>query len=246
MLYNPNLPADSRYFVDCPRSYGVDYENHFVISEDKVTIHLQFIKLANSDERLVAPTVIYLHGNAGNIGHRLINAIQLFQKVKCNVLMVEYRGYGLSSGHPSEQGLYRDTCAALRFLRNRTDICQTKIVFFGRSLGGAVALGTAHLLLSAASDRLGLPYALIVENTFTSVPEISRHLFSHGGEDVPVLTRFVNVIPNWFYKSRYDSCQKIEEITLPTLFISGLSDELVPPSMMAKLFNVIVIFATLT
>ncbi|KAJ6222232.1 hypothetical protein RDWZM_000777 [Blomia tropicalis] len=238
LLYNPDCPKDSRSIVNTPQSYGItDFETHFITTEDNVAIHAILLKRSSLSLRSSIPTFIYLHGNAGNIGHRLPNAIELFHKINCNVLLVEYRGYGLSKGSPSELGLYKDTYAALQFLYGRKDICSSKIVLFGRSLGGGVAIGTIHQLVDWQKNQMQYvkPAAMIIENTFTSIPDISRHLCA--GRSRTFLARLFRLIPNWFYKNQYDSRRKIEKILLPSLFISGLSDELIPNGMMTKLFN---------
>lgn len=237
LLYNPNLPKDSRTNVLTPKSYDLDYERHMLETEDKVNIHVQLIKRTKTEESVSAPTIIYLHGNAGNIGHRLVNAIELYRAIKCNIVLMEYRGFGLSEGKPTEKGLYKDVCATLAFLNKRNDICKSKVILFGRSLGGAVAIGTVHKILTMAnSEELIHPAALIIENTFTSVPDISRFLFT--GNSRSCFARLFRIVPDWFYKSRYNSIGKISKISLPTLFLSGLSDELIPQSMMSRLYNV--------
>lgn len=83
----------------------------------------------------LCPTVVFLHGNAGNMGHRLHNIVGLYNNLCCNVLMLEYRGYGLSEGCPSEEGLYKDACTCLDYLSTRNDINHSEIIVFGRSLG---------------------------------------------------------------------------------------------------------------
>ena len=82
-----------------------------------------------------SPTVLYFHGNAGNIGHRLMNVKGFVQMLGCNVCLLEYRGYGHSDGTPSEDGFYLDAQAALDYLVGRPDVDQRKIIVFGRSLG---------------------------------------------------------------------------------------------------------------
>ena len=88
-------------------------------------------------------TIIFFHGNAGNIGHRLQNALGLYSVLNANVVMVEYRGYGKSEGSPSESGFYQDSEAALDFVLKRPDLEDMPVVLFGRSLGGAVAIRLA-------------------------------------------------------------------------------------------------------
>ena len=105
-----------------------------------------------------------LHGNAGNVGHRVPIGIKLQDDLDCHVLMLEYRGYGLSSGTPDERGLSLDGQAALDYIRHRDDLRHFKLVVYGQSLGGAVAIP-----LVARNAGHGRIAGLILENTFTSM-----------------------------------------------------------------------------
>ena len=156
-------------------------------------------------------------------GHRLLNAKGLVQAVGCNVCLLEYRGYGHSDGSPSEEGIYMDAQAALDHLSQRSDIDPNKILVFGRSLGGAVAIEIA----SRCENREKVA-GLIVENTFTSIPDIARTLFSF---------RAVRMIPTWFYKNQFKSRWKVCRICVPVLFLSGAADQLIPAKMMTDLYN---------
>ncbi|KAJ8322008.1 hypothetical protein KUTeg_000479, partial [Tegillarca granosa] len=159
LLYYPDQPPQSRLYVEMPSLYNLPFENHFVKTADGIKINLVFIKHKNSN----APTVIYFHGNAGNIGHRLTNAHGLYTSCGLNILLVEYRGYGKSEGSPYESGLYLDAETALDFILRRNDVDQRNIFIFGRSLGGAVAI---HL--ASQSYYAKFIAGVIVENTFTS------------------------------------------------------------------------------
>eukprot|EP01125_Pyxidicula_operculata_P005506 TRINITY_DN1951_c0_g1_i2.p1 TRINITY_DN1951_c0_g1~~TRINITY_DN1951_c0_g1_i2.p1 ORF type:complete len:184 (-),score=28.81 TRINITY_DN1951_c0_g1_i2:55-606(-) len=140
-------------------------------------------------------------------------------KYNCNVYIVEYRGYGKSTGQPSEHGLKIDSETALNYLLNRQDISRSKIIIFGRSLGGAVAISLA----SKNQDKIK---ALIVENTFISIGGMADVMF-------PVLGYFKFLINN-----KWDSINTIKNITqIPVLFISGEQDEMVPMWMMQALYN---------
>ncbi|BFZ21357.1 hypothetical protein BsWGS_24396 [Bradybaena similaris] len=219
LLYHPESPADSRLIVLTPDAFQMPFENHFYRTKDGTRINLVLIKQMHR----AAITVVFFHGNAGNVGHRLQNALGLFSVLNANVLMVEYRGYGKSEGSASESGLYQDAEAAMEFLLQRTDIDQSQIVVFGRSLGGAVAI---HLASSTIyGPRLA---ALVLENTFTSLHEMGHKIFRLA---------FVKYIPRWCYKNKFPSIQRIENITVPTLFLSGTMDELVPAKMMKELYN---------
>ena len=86
-----------------------------------------------------APTIIYFHGNAGNLGFRLDVYEQIYRDIKVNVLAVSYRGYGYSEGKPSDEGIYRDADAAVSYAFS-SDLNPKRIYVFGASLGGAVAI----------------------------------------------------------------------------------------------------------
>ena len=103
LLYYPEQPESARVFVQTPSSLGLPYENICLTTKDNCRISAYFIKQPPS---LIgrAPTVLYFHGNAGNIGHRLHNAQALYRRCGFNILLLEYRGYGKSQGSPSEMG----------------------------------------------------------------------------------------------------------------------------------------------
>ena len=109
------------------------------------------------------------------------------------------------------------------FLRSRTDLNADKIVIFGRSLGGAVAVE-----LASRSDNRGKIAAVLLENTFTSIPDIAKALFNY---------KLVRWMPIWFYKNKFFSKKKVCKISAPTLFLSGLADNLIPSKMMTDLFE---------
>ena len=103
LLYFPDQPENSRIFVQSPRFLGLPYENLHLRTADGVLLNAIFLK--QSGHRLnIAPTILMFHGNAGNIGHRLINAQVLYSYTGSNVFLLEYRGYGKSHGSPSEKG----------------------------------------------------------------------------------------------------------------------------------------------
>lgn len=156
--------------MQLPSIYHLPYEVVYIKTRDKITLHAYFIRHQEQKGNSV-PTIVFFHGNAGNIGGRLGNANGIFHNLQCNVLLVEYRGYGLSTGHPHEKGLYIDGRAAVDYLFTRHDLDHSQIILFGRSLGGAIAIDIA------ADPHYGSKLcAIIVENTFTSIPHIARHL----------------------------------------------------------------------
>lgn len=133
-LFYPELPSHSRVFVPIPSMYGLPYENIQVRASDGTMLHMFFI-YQPQERKHQSPTIVFLHGNAGNMGHRLQNSVGLYHNLHCNILLVEYRGYGLSEGNPSEEGLYLDARASIDYLYTRNDINLSEIIVFGRSLG---------------------------------------------------------------------------------------------------------------
>ena len=157
-------------------------------------------------------TMLMFHGNAGNIGHRLPVAKHIIDHTGCNVLMLEYRGYGLSTGEADETGLVIDAQTALDYLRTRAETSRHKFVIYGQSLGGAVSLK-----LVSKNQEAGDIAGLILENTFLSMRKL-----------IP------SVIPPAKYLAMmchqvWPSDTIIAGITnVPMLFLSGLQDEIVP------------------
>jgi len=151
-------------------------------------------------------TLIWFHGNAGNIGHRIENLKLLHDKVKVHVFIFDYRGYGHSQGTASEEGTYLDGEAALALVREQLAIDASRIILFGRSLGAAVAAEMAVRFTNQA---------VILESPFVSIREMARAVFP----SLPV---------GPLLQTRYDVVQKIRRIKTPLLVLHGDRDEIVP------------------
>lgn len=143
-----------------------DYEELMIPTPDDESLNAYFIRPSNATYARNV-TILMFHGNAGNIGHRLPIARVLEQDLGCNVLMLQYRGYGLSSGTPNEKGLMIDAQTGLDYIRNRAELRNTKIIVYGQSLGGAVGIGLVAKNLEKR-DIAGL----ILENTFLSIRKL--------------------------------------------------------------------------
>ena len=138
-----------------PSELGLDYEDVTFVASDGVELHGWFVPGRSS------LTLLWFHGNAGNISHRLNNLRLLHNELEVNVFIFDYRGYGRSQGEPSEQGTYLDAEAALDYLGSRKDVSLEHLVYFGRSLGAAVAV------------EMGIrypPYALILDKYCCAPP----------------------------------------------------------------------------
>ncbi|KAI4640856.1 uncharacterized protein J4E92_007951 [Alternaria infectoria] len=221
IIYPRAFPPDARTNVPRPSQFAItDYEELFIPTPDGESLSAFFIRANKQHARNV--TVLMFHGNAGNIGYRLPIAKILENELRCNVLMLQYRGYGLSSGNPNEKGLMIDAQTGLDYIRQRHELRDTKIVVYGQSIGGAVAVG-----LAARNQREGDISGIILENTFTSIKKLIPTAFPPA--------RFLTPLCHQIWPTE-ETLPKISKI--PILFLSGLKDEIIPPSHMTKLFDV--------
>ncbi|KAL8758451.1 MAG: hypothetical protein Q9184_003926 [Pyrenodesmia sp. 2 TL-2023] len=151
--------------------FGIsDYDDVRLSTPDGETLSCFFIRPSNKRQagRL---TILMFHGNAGNIGHRVPIAKVLEEHIGCNVFMLEYRGYGLSTGTPNENGINVDAQAALDYIRNQEETRHDKIIVYGESIGGACAIR-----LVANNQEAGDIAGLILINTFTSMRKLIPRL----------------------------------------------------------------------
>lgn len=227
LVYVPVVPGMTKGYPITPARLRLTYEDVWLTSADGIRLHAWFIKLLPECR---GPTILFLQENAGNIAHRLEFIRILLQKLKCNVFMLSYRGYGASDGNPSQHGIIKDAEAALQHLLQRTDIDTSRIVVFGRSLGGAVGAALAKNNPEKVS-------ALILENTFTSVLDMAGVLLPFlkwfiGGTDSKGLR-----ILNCLVRSPWNTIDLIDQVEQPILFLSGSRDEMVPPSHMRRLYE---------
>ena len=231
LLYFPEIGGIPKQSSRNPRGYRspeerqIPYESHMIPCEDGVKIHAWLLlhNYSSKNPQTKSPTIIFFHGNAGNIGLRLPNAMKMLQLLGANILMVEYRGYGDSDTvAPSEKGLQKDAQAALQFCQNHPYIDPYQVILFGRSLGGAVAF-----YLADYAQRHQLPLAaVVVENTFLSVPHMVDQL-------MPFLTPMKAVV----LRIGWNSYRLVPTLHTPTLYLAGLQDELVPHFHMQQLYQ---------
>ncbi len=198
LLYLPNLP--SRKLDATPRSIDLDYEVVLLDTEDGVRLHGWFVPAANS-----RGTLLFFHGNAGNISHRL-DSLRLFHQLGLNVLIIDYRGYGQSEGRPEEMGTYRDARAAWKYLVNQRGETPQRIVLFGRSLGASIAAWLA-------TEQH--PAALILESAFISIPELAADLY-------PWLPG------RWLARLQYPTRDYLARVNSPVLVAHSPQDEIIP------------------
>jgi uncharacterized protein len=191
-----------------PASAGLPFEDVAFTAADGTRLSAWFIPASEA-----AYTVLFFHGNGGNISHR-IDKVDIFHGLGLNVCILDYRGYGKSSGKPSEAGLYVDAQAAYGYLVLSRKVRPERIVIYGESLGGAVAVDLASHKPAAA---------LIVDSSFTSSADMAQALYPF--------------VPSFLFASRFDSGRKITGVTVPKLFIHSANDEIVPFALGLRLFE---------
>ncbi|KAI9843195.1 MAG: hypothetical protein M1837_006557 [Sclerophora amabilis] len=212
LIYPRNLPPGARSEVPRPSDFGYsDFEELHLPTPDGETVGAFLIKPTNKSQAQNV-TILMFHGNAGNIGHRVPIGLKLQEDNGCNVFMLEYRGYGFSTGTPDEQGLLIDAQTALDYIKDRPDLKNTKLVVFGQSLGGALSIQ----LVAKNQDKQNIA-ALILENTFTSM----RKLIPSAFPPAKYLARLCHQV--WPSECILPNIKDI-----PILFLSGLQDEIVP------------------
>lgn len=167
LIYPRNVPVDARTEIPSPRQFGItDFEDLQIPTPDGESLHAFFLRQPKTRFRRKI-TVLMFHGNAGNIGHRVPIAKAIQDTLQCNVILLEYRGYGMSTGTPDEAGLKIDAQTGLDYMRQRPEFSDTKFVIYGQSLGGAVAIN-----LVATNQEQGDIGGLILENTFLSIRKL--------------------------------------------------------------------------
>jgi fermentation-respiration switch protein FrsA (DUF1100 family) len=158
-------------------------------------------------------TLLWFHGNAGNLAHRA-DVMLMLSRLPAQVFIVDYRGYGRSEGRPTEGGLYRDARGAWRHLTGDLGVPPKRVVIYGVSLGGGVAVD-----LAAEVE----PAGLIVQSSFTSVPDMAR--------------RHYPFVPGWLIRTRMDSKEKIARVSCPVMVAHSPADEVVPFELGRRLFE---------
>jgi pimeloyl-ACP methyl ester carboxylesterase len=202
-------PEIGRDIVATPQIYGLRFDTAELRTADGETLQAWWVP---ADE--ARGTVLFFHGNAGNISHRL-DYLQMFNRMHYSVFIVDYRGYGRSTGSPSVEGTYRDAEAAWEYLRVARSLQSQDVVVAGESLGGAVA--------SWLAARIA-PRAVILISTFTSATDLGAQIY-------------------WFLPVRllsrldYDSARNLQAIKAPVFIAHSRDDDVIPYSHGRKLYE---------
>jgi uncharacterized protein len=208
-LLNSLLYFPSSAIAETPGDFALAYRDLRLETQDGESLHGWWIAAR-------APSlghVLLCHGNAGNVGDRVLHA-RLLTSAGFDVLVFDYRGYGRSTGSPTEEGTYRDARAARRALLDQEGVEESRVLYVGESLGGAVAL---TLALEAR------PRGLVLQSTFTSVRDVARAHYAF--------------IPRAAVPDAYPSLRRIRELEAPLLVLHGERDEIVPVAHGRALFE---------
>lgn len=198
--------------VITPSDLNLNFEDHFLNVTDSDSIHAWF--LPNRNDSSSNRVLLFCHGNAGNMSHRMETA-EFIIRQGYSIVMFDYRGYGRSSGIPTEDNLHDDAQAVYDWLLNSKQVSAEDIIIFGRSLGGAVAVDLA------SRNECG---GLIVESSFTSIEDMGRRMFPYM--PVKLLIRF-----------DFNALEKISRINCPVLVTHSPTDEIIAFELGRKLFD---------
>ncbi len=197
----------SKELLGSPADMGLDFRS-VGINSGGVTIDAWLIPAQEGRY-----TVLFCHGNAGNISTRL-EKIRLLHDLGLGVLIFDYRGYGKSGGRPTEKGVYGDAQAAYRYLTEELKLRPQQIIIYGESLGGAVAVD-----LAAGCGSAGL----ILESTFSNARDMAGLMYPF--------------LPAFLFSVKFDSLAKIGRIAAPKLFFHSRNDEIIPLALAGKLYS---------
>ncbi|CAD8059663.1 unnamed protein product [Paramecium sonneborni] len=222
LLYLPSIDGqfahNNYYQYRSPQERNLPFEN-IEIHHDGIELKGWFIKQQNYQK---VPTVVFFHENAGNIGWRLEYAQQYYDHVKCNFVIVAYRGYTYSTGTPHQEGIQKDAEAITNYVFNNLNIDKQKIYAHGRSLGGAVA---TYAFYKRQQQNEELQYrGLIIENSFTQVNDV-----------VGSMNGLFKIISPLIIFNTWKTIDIIPQIINPILFISSGKDEVIPYKQMISL-----------
>ena len=209
--------------VRTPADIGLKHEDIELRASDGVALHAWFLPAATTPARA---TVLFLHGNAENISTH-VAAVQWMPAAGYDVLLLDYRGYGRSSGVPTVDGAMRDIDAATRYLVGRVGIRRDRMVLFGQSLGGSLAAWYA-----ARGPRRHVFSGVVVDSAFSSYREIARDAL-----DTVWWTRWAKWPASYTVDDSFSPVSVVGDIApVPVLFIAGGRDRIVPPAHSERLF----------
>ena len=194
---------------DWAKVSGLPLEEVWFQAEDGTKLFGWYVQFSPA-----APVLLWSHGNAGNIIHRLENLAELY-RLGLSVCIFDYRGYGRSSGKPSEEGLYEDALAAYGYLVHTRRVRPERLILFGRSLGASVAGEVASRKPAAG---------LILESPFPSIAAMAR-------------VHYAGLPLHWLLSGRFPLGERLARVTMPVLVVHGDRDDIVPIELGREVFD---------
>ncbi|MCF7887170.1 MAG: alpha/beta hydrolase [Candidatus Omnitrophica bacterium] len=191
-----------------PTDFNLDFKDIYFQTADGIKLNGWFIPHSQASF-----TLLFFHGNGGNISHRLHKLSQL-HRLKLNIFIIDYRGYGGSQGNPSVAGIYKDAEASLDYLISKKNIKADKIILYGESLGTSLAIKLA------LTNKLG---GLILEGAFSSGRDVAKIIYPF--------------IPKLFLPDIFKNSSQIGKVNESKLFIHSQVDEIIPIRLARKLYN---------
>ncbi|MBW8001387.1 MAG: alpha/beta hydrolase [Planctomycetes bacterium] len=201
-------PTQDIYYT--PEELSLDFEDVVFKTKDGLLLNGWHVPADNSRF-----TVLFCHGNGGNIMHRL-DSINFFNNMGLSCFIFDYRGYGKSQGRPTEDGTYLDAMAAYKWLVEEKNIPAENIIIFGRSLGASIAANLASKVKSRS---------LVIESTFTSYVDIGKKFYPY----MPI---------RLFAKFKYRTIDYLKEVHCPVMIVHSRDDEIMPFEFALKLYQV--------
>ncbi len=193
---------------DAPARATVPFEDVWLETSDGVKIHGWMARGKGA-----RATILYFHGNAGNLTHRA-DWLEVLTRLPADVLAIDYRGYGRSEGTPNEAGVYRDAEAAYAYLTETRGVAPQQLIVYGVSLGGAPACEIAWRRPCAG---------LILQSAFTSAGDMASRL---------------TILPvRWLVRASFDNVAKISRVRVAKLIVHGRDDKLIPCEMSERLYE---------
>jgi len=193
---------------DWARASGLPLQEVWFQAEDGTKLFGWYV-----EHRATPVVLLWCHGNAGNIIHRLENLVELY-RLGFSVFLFDYRGYGRSQGRPTEEGMYQDALAAYDYLATSRRVTPDRMLLFGRSLGAAVAGYVAARRLAAG---------LILESAFPSVAAVAR-------------THYFGLPVDWLLGAEFNLAERLADLSLPVLVVHGDRDDIIPIELGQQVF----------
>ena len=200
--------------LDTPENASLEYEDIYLDTDDGLRLHGWFLPASRWAARSTQ-TWLWFHGNGGNVGTRVGQLERANSLLGVHQFIFDYRGYGKSEGIPSERGTYLDARAALSYLRKRPGIDPGRIVYFGHSLGAAVAIELAEA---------NPPFGMALLAPFSSIKDMAKLTLP-----IP--------FAGWLVGGHYNSVKRIPNVRTPLLVLHGELDEMVPHEQGVRLYQ---------